>query len=142
MASADKKKKTCTKVFVLKAFLRQIRLIWCGAPDEKMEQLKATKQVITEMNESYFDLLRATKETTHNVKTAKQLWRAGYKSKLIKIGVTLIMIPEPTPISPTVRECFIAAGAVQRAVRNRAMFMEDVKKTFQSTLNDISATTQ
>jgi hypothetical protein len=107
-----------------------------------MEHMKATKQVITEMNESYVDLLRATKETTRNAKAAKQLWRAGYKSKLIKIGVTLIMIPEPTPISPTVGACFIAAGAVQKAVRNRALFMEDIKKTFQSALNEISTTTQ
>jgi len=52
------------------------------------------------------------------------------------------VLPEPTPISPTVGACFVAAGAVQKAVRNRAMFMEDVKKTFQSAINEISATTQ
>ena len=107
-----------------------------------MEQLKATRKALTEMNESYIDLLRETKETTRSVQAAKQLWRAGYKSRLIKIGVALVVFPEPTPISEIVGAGFITAGAVQKAVRNRALFMEDVKKTFQSTINEISATTQ
>jgi hypothetical protein len=107
-----------------------------------MEHLKSTRKALTEMNESYKDLLRETKETSRSVQIAKQLWRTGYKSKLIKIGIALVVFPEPTPISETVGACFIAAGAVQKAVRNRAMFMEDVKKTFQRTLNEISATTQ
>jgi hypothetical protein len=124
------------KVFLYEGHLSQRRSY------NKVEQLKATRKALTEMNESYIDLLRETKETTRSVQAAKQLWRAGYKSRLIKIGVALIVLPEPTPISPTVGACFVAAGAVQKAVRNRALFMEDVKKTFQSTINEISATTQ
>jgi hypothetical protein len=107
-----------------------------------VEQLKATRKALTEMNESYIDLLRETRGTTQTIHDTRQLWRTGYKSKLIKIGVALIVFPEPTPISETVGACFVAAGAVQKAVRNRAMLMEDVKKTFQSTINEISATTQ
>jgi hypothetical protein len=125
---------------VLKLFLFEVCISERSC--NKMEHLKATRKALTEMNESYIDLLRETKETSRSVQTAKQLWRTGYKSKLIKIGVALVVFPEPTPISETVGACFIAAGAVQKAVRNRAMFMEDVKKTFQRTLNEISATTQ
>ena len=105
-----------------------------------MEQLKATKQVITEMNESYIDLLRAAKQTTRNVHETQKLWRAGNKSKLIKIGVALILFPDPSPTTEIVGGCLVAAGAVQKAIRNRALFAEDVKKTFQSTLKEISAT--
>ena len=104
-----------------------------------MERLKATKKALNEINESCIDLIRETKGTSQCVKDSKQLWRAGYKSKLIKIGVALVVFPEPTPISETVGACFIAAGAVQNAVRNRAFFVEDVKKTFQSAMKDISA---
>jgi len=107
-----------------------------------MEQLKATRKALAEMNESYIDLLKETKGTAQSVHAAQQLWRAGYKSKLIKIGVALVVFPEPTSISDTVGACFIAAGAVQKAVRNRALFMEDVKKTFQSTMKEISAIKQ
>ncbi len=107
-----------------------------------MERLKATRQALNEMNESYMGLLRETKSTAQTVHDAKQLWREGYKSRLIKIGVAIVMIPEPTPVSPTIGACLIAAGAVQKAVRNRAMFVEDVKKTFKNTMKDISAMRQ
>jgi len=124
----------------VKAFLQEIRLNWYGAADERMEQLKATKQVITEMNESYLDLLRATRQTTRDVHETQKLWRAGNKSKLIKIGVALILFPDPSPATEIIGGCLVAAGAVQKAIRNRALFAEDVKKTFQSTLKEISAT--
>jgi hypothetical protein len=87
-------------------------------------------------------LLRETRGTTQTIHDTRQLWRTGYKSKLIKIGVALIVFPEPTPISETVGACFVAAGAVQKAVRNRALFVEDVKKTFQMTMKEISACKQ
>lgn len=103
-----------------------------------MEQLKATKKAITEMNESYIDMIKTTKETTRVVHNAQQLWKTGYKSKLIKIGVALVVFPEPTPISETVGACLIAAGAVQKAIRSRALFLEDIKKNFQSTLRELS----
>jgi hypothetical protein len=107
-----------------------------------LEQLKATRKALTEMNESYIDLIKETKATAQNVHVAQQLWRTGYKSRLIKIGVALIVFPEPTPISETVGACFVAAGAVQKAVRNRSMFVEDVKKTFQATMKEISTVKQ
>jgi hypothetical protein len=107
-----------------------------------MEQLKTTKKVLTEMNESYLDLLKATKETARDVHATQQLWRAGNKSRLIKIGVALVVFPDPTPTTVIVGGCFIAAGAVQKAIKNRALFAEDVTKTFQSTLKEISAINQ
>lgn len=107
-----------------------------------MERLKDTKKTLDELNDSYIDLLRAAKATAQNTHDAKQLWRAGYKSRLIKIGVALVMIPEPTPISPTIGAAFIAAGAVQKAIRNRSLFVEDVNKTLKSTMKQVSIARQ
>ena len=104
-----------------------------------MERLKDTRRALNELNESYIDLLRTTKASAQNAHDAKQLWRAGYKSRLIKIGIALVVFPEPTPTSEIIGGAFIAAGAVQKAVRNRALFVEDVKKTFQMTMKEISA---
>jgi len=103
-----------------------------------MESLKVTRKALTEMSESYADLLKTTKETSLNVHATQQLWKEGQKSRLIKIGVALVVLPEPTPISPTVGACLIAAGAAQKAIRTRALFMEDLKKTFQNTMREIS----
>jgi hypothetical protein len=49
------------------------------------------------------------------------------------------MFPEPTSISDCVGACFVAAGAVQKGIQNRALFVEDVAKTFRNTVKDVWA---
>ncbi len=104
-----------------------------------MERLKATSKALNELNESYIDLIRTTKATAQNAHDAKQLWRAGYKSKLIKVGVALIVFPDPSPTTTIVGGALVAAGAARKAVRNRALFVEDVNKTFKATMKDVAA---
>ncbi len=106
----------------------------------RTEEAKTVTKAVNELSECYSDALGALNGTVCGVKTAEKLWRAGNKSRLIKIGVALILFPEPTPISETVGACFVAAGAVQKGIQNRALFLEDVTKTFKSTLKDVIAT--
>jgi hypothetical protein len=103
----------------------------------KTEEIKTTTKALNELNGSYSDLFGALKGTARDVDAAKKLWRAGNESKLIKIGVAILMLPEPTPISPAVGACFVAAGAVKKGIQNRAIFLEDVTKTFKNTLKDV-----
>jgi len=105
----------------------------------KTEEMKAATKALNELNESYSDLFGALKGTARDVEAAKKLWRAGNDSRLIKIGVALIVFPEPTPISETIGSCFVAAGVVQKGIRNRAIFLEDIAKTFKNTLKDVWA---
>jgi len=105
----------------------------------KTEEMKAATKALNELNESYSDLFGALKGTARDVEAAKKLWRAGNDSRLIKIGVALIVFPEPTPISETIGSCFVAAGVVQKGIRNRAIFLEDIAKTFKNTLKDMWA---
>ena len=106
----------------------------------KPEQAKTAAKALNELNESYVDLLEAIKGTGCTAEAAKKLWREGNNSKLMKIGVTLIMFPEPTPISETVGACFLAAGAVQKVIRSRTIYLEDITKTFKNTLKDVLET--
>jgi hypothetical protein len=103
----------------------------------KTEEIKTATKTLNELNESYSDLFGALKGTTRDVEAAKKLWRTGNNSRLIKIGVALIVFPEPTSISDCVGACFVAAGAVQKGIQNRAIFLEDVTKTFKNTLKDM-----
>jgi hypothetical protein len=105
----------------------------------KTEEIKTATKALNGLTESYSDLFGALKVTDCNVDAAKKLWRAGNKSRLIKIGVALIMFPEPTPVSACVGACFVAAGTVQKGIQNRALFLEDVTKTFKNTLKDVWA---
>jgi hypothetical protein len=106
----------------------------------KQRQIKNLTEALKELNESYIDVFNAMKSTSKNVETTKKLWREGNKSRLIKIGVSLVVFPEPTPISETLGACFIAAGAVQKGIRNRSIYLEDITKTFKSTFKDVLET--
>ena len=108
----------------------------------KPEQVKNTTKALNELSESYMDLIGAVKSTANTAEATKKLWREGNKSRLIKIGVSLIVFPEPTPISETIGACFIAAGAVQKGIKSRAIYFEDITKTFKSTLKDVLETSQ
>jgi hypothetical protein len=108
----------------------------------KPEQTKIAGKALNELNESCIDLLGAIKSTGNTAEATKKLWREGNKSRLIKIGVALVVFPEPTPISETIGACFIAAGAVQKGIQNRAVYLEDITKTFKSTLRDVLENSQ
>ncbi len=103
----------------------------------KAEETKNVAGALNELSASYSELLRAMTGTAKELETAKKLWNDGNKSRLIKIGLALIVLPEPTPISETVGACFVAAGLVQKGIRTRTIYIEDVYKTFQSTLKEV-----
>jgi len=103
----------------------------------KTEEMKTVVETLDELNESYGDLLNAVKGTIREMKTTRKLWHNGNKSRLIKIGLALIAFPEPTPISETVGACFIAAGTIQKAIRNRTIYIEDISLTFHNTLKEV-----
>ena len=108
----------------------------------KLEKAKNATRALNELSESYIDLIGAVKGTANAAEATKKLWREGNKSRLIKIGVSLIVFPEPTPISETIGACFIAAGAVQKGIQSRAIYLEDITKTFKNTLKDVLETSQ
>jgi glycerol-3-phosphate O-acyltransferase len=107
----------------------------------KTKEIKAVATAVKELNESYVDVINSLKGAVKETKTAKQLWRNGNNSKLIKLGLTLIVFPEPTPISETIGSVLVAAGVVQEGIRRRTLYIEDIYKTFQNTLKEIRETT-
>lgn len=105
-----------------------------------LEEAKAAIKTVTELSICQKDLYTAIKGTSRQAAATKKLWHEGNKSRLIKIGIALIMFPDPLPVTDIVGAGFIVAGTIQRGIQNRSLYMEDITKTFQSTLKDICAT--
>ena len=103
----------------------------------KNEEIKTLADALKELTESYTDGIQAMRETTKEVKATKQLWRKGNNSNLIKLGLALIAFPEPTEISDIIGTVLVAAGTVQKGIRRRTIYVEDVYKTFHDTLKDM-----
>jgi hypothetical protein len=106
----------------------------------KTDEVKTIVNTMKEMNGSYGDLLQSVKGMIKEAKSTRQLWRDGNEPRLIKIGLTFIVFPEPTPISETIGTCLLAAGIVQKGIRSRAIYVEDVYKTFQHVFEDLRTT--
>ena len=104
---------------------------------KNVENAKVAVKALTELAEIKKSAAGSMRETRMQGAATKKLWREGNKSRLIQIGMALIVLPEPTPITPTIGACFIAAGAVQKGIQSRSIFMEDITKTLQSTLKEV-----
>lgn len=70
------------------------------------------------------------------VKVSKKLWNNGNKPWLIKLGLALIIFPEPV-LSDVLGSLLIAAGTVQEGIRRRALHIEDIPKTFQNVMKEL-----
>lgn len=103
----------------------------------KTDEIKTLATPLKELNESYIDLLRAMTDTTKEVKATKEFTRKGGNSILIKLGLALIAFPEPV-ISDIIGVSLVALGTIQGETRRRAIYIEDVYKTFHDTLKEIS----
>ena len=93
--------------------------------------------VLQELGLSYSETLEVMKEIAKDVNNAQKLWRGEKKSKLIKLALTLITFPEPTPISETMGAAVLVAGLVQNRIKKSTLHVEDIYKTFQEVNNDI-----
>jgi hypothetical protein len=101
------------------------------------KELKRMGVVLQELGLSYAETLEVLHEMSKNANNAKKLWRGEKKSNLIKLALTLITFPEPTPISETIGAAVLVAGLVQNRVKKATLHVEDVYKTFQDVNNDI-----
>jgi len=100
--------------------------------------LKALSEVLRELNESYLDFASSVTGTVREMKNTKKLWHDGQKPWLIKLGLALIIFPEPA-ISDILGSLLIAVGSVQEGLRRRALHLEDVPKTFKNVLREVQA---
>src|SRR4030043_401506 len=103
----------------------------------KEDNAKTAVQALRELIESYVEVGRAVKASGMQVNQLRKLSRDGHKSRLIKIGLSLIVFPEPTPISETVGACFVAAGVIQQGIKNQSIYIDDIPKTLHRTLNEV-----
>jgi hypothetical protein len=108
----------------------------------KIEEAQTATRTLIELTKSKREVAELIKETGNEASATMKLWREKNKSRLIKLGVALILFPEPTPISETVGACFVAAGTVQRAIQNRAFFMEDIAENLKNTLREVNVAKQ
>jgi len=74
---------------------------------------------------------------TKELSTTQKLWRRGNNSFLIKAGLALIALPDPT-ITDIFGSALVAAGILQLKMKSSTLHMEDVYKTFPQVMKELT----
>ena len=78
---------------------------------------------------------------TKELRSTQKLWKRGNNSLLIKAGLALIAFPDAT-ISDVIGSAMVAAGLIQLKMKNSALHVEDVYKTFPQVVKELGAIKQ
>jgi len=106
-----------------------------------VKEAKSTAEMATktavELGQANKDACTALQDTRRTAIATQKLWKEGNKSRLIQIGMALVVFPEPTPISEIIGAGFIAAGAIQKGIKSQAIYMEDIPKSLKSIFKEV-----
>lgn len=103
----------------------------------ELGELKATVTVLRELGLSYEETLKVMKGFTEDLRSTKSLWKGAGKSRLVRLGLTMIAFPEPTPISETLGVFVLSLGLIQNKIRQSTLHVEDLYSTFQEVNRNI-----
>jgi hypothetical protein len=101
------------------------------------EELKALTDAVNELSSNYRETADAMRGFSRELHSTQGLWRKGGGSRLIKIGLALVALPDPT-ITDIVGSALIAAGIVQLKMKRSALHVEDVYKTFPQVIKELT----
>lgn len=104
----------------------------------KTEEFRELTASLKELSRDHADLARSFKGATRDAGATRKLWRSGNKPLLIKVGLALVVFPEPI-VSDALGTFLLAAGAVQEGIRRQAVYVDDLPKAFQSAFRDLKA---
>jgi hypothetical protein len=111
----------------------------------KAKELKNLTDVVYEPALSRAEMIRLTQvsmtEFTGQLKSTEKLWKKSGNSILVKAGLALIAFSDPT-ISDILGSGLVAAGLIQMKMKNSALYVEDVYKTFPNVLRELASLTE
>ena len=96
------------------------------------------KEYSQSRNQTMHEAANVINGFTNGLHSTQKLWKQGNKSILIKAGLALIAFPDPT-ISDVVGAAMVAVGLIQMKMRNSALHVDDVYKTFPKVVKELGA---
>jgi len=106
------------------------------------KEAKDLVEVLREMSLSRKETINtmntAMRGLSKELGSTQKLWRKGNNLFLIKAGLALIALPDPT-ITDVLGSAMVAAGLMQLKMRNSRLYIEDVYKTFPTVVKELGA---
>jgi hypothetical protein len=92
---------------------------------------------VQKLNQSSKETASAIHDFSNTLHQTQRLRKQVKRPILIQVGIALIAFPDPT-ISDVLGTAFVAAGLIQLKMRNSALHIEDVYKTFPKVFKELS----
>lgn len=102
-----------------------------------VQKAKTVAMSLNELVESSKEFGTAITETSRTAGSLRKLYREGDKSRLIQLGVSLFLFPEPTPICDVVGAGLVAAGLIQKHIKNKALYIDDIPMELKRTFREL-----
>ncbi|UCE96293.1 MAG: hypothetical protein JSV51_01400 [Candidatus Bathyarchaeota archaeon] len=108
---------------------------------KEIEELKKTVDTLRELSGDWKENLTILSDGVCGSESMrsviKSLRRKENQGNMVKIGLTLIAFPFPIVIDDVLGWSFLVAGLVQRRIKNSALYIEDIYKTFPRLLKEL-----
>jgi len=104
-------------------------------------ELKKTVDMLRELGEDWRENKAIINDVARGdgdmLSSVKKLCKKSNQGNMVKIGLALIAFPLPIVVDDVLGWSFLAAGLIQRKIKNSALYLEDIDKTFSSVLKDL-----
>lgn len=108
---------------------------------KETEELKKKADTLYELGEDWKKNMAiindATKGGGNLLESIKRLCKEHNQGNMVKIGLTLIAFPLPIVIDDVLGWPLLAAGLIQRKIKNSALYLEDFNKTLPSLVKEL-----
>ncbi len=98
------------------------------------DDLKKTVNILRELGVDWRENRAIMKSVAKGNRTTKEsigrLCKEGNQGSMIKIGLALVAFPLPIVVDDILGCSFLAAGLIQRKIKNSALYLEDINKAF------------
>jgi hypothetical protein len=103
------------------------------------QKIKTVAFMLRELGLSYREATNLISEVTRELQSSRSLWKKKNNSTLVKVGLTLIALPDPLIITDVAGAAFVAASMVQTKIKNSGLHVEDLCKAFPKVLRELDA---
>jgi len=76
------------------------------------------------------------------LRSIRRLCKEHNQGNMVKIGLTLIAFPLPIVVDDVLGLAFVTGGLIQKKIKNSALYLEDVNKTFSSLVRELQEASQ
>ncbi len=108
---------------------------------KEIEELKKKADMLHELGEDWRKNMAimndAAKGSEDLLQSIKRLCKEHNQGNMMKIGLALIAFPLPIVIDDVLGWPLLAAGLLQKKIKNSALYLEDFSKTLPSLVKEL-----